>query len=419
MSEDYWLKAGMRLTRKREELSLPVFTKSHSNYMYMAQSDNRLLITAFLQFLNEYGYRLDFDLPAEVVQEPYKIGSEAPIVVYTEGRTLVVRASNVSNSMNDLRSSGASEALIANLLETAEIARAGRSEVVAATTKLEIALDNPDLNQVNHSKYWVDLFCQAVKEASYQPALGDAIVRGRLGDLAREWFTRYSLSASASILYRMFDVVDTNSVLAINDLAHIMQHTIISRFMREARLDPLPPTYTRLSDRFAAKYRQMSTRSESWVLPEYAAGSFSPISVIYDGTFVKQYTRLMYADDARNDFASSLAIARLAYVDADLPVEAQDRARYFAREREEKLREYYAEYSGRVISWHTTSLQAAAYDRDQFTPNDVRLSWARRHYRQLLNLARIRNVRDRFSQETPGLGLGTRIQDFYANLDSI
>jgi hypothetical protein len=184
---------AIRLVPRVDTIGIPLF--SAGNGMFVPEMDAEFRITRFLDFFNEDGYTLDYELPKEYQGRIFSIGSPTPIPFwFSQTRHIIEGDAEREDLAKKFGCRAADESVLIDLGNLLDDARTGRlRQRKERWTADEIAAGFGDVfyEVPVHSPYWVRRYNVAVANARAiaQPPHPIDI---RLRRVALEWIRRFA-----------------------------------------------------------------------------------------------------------------------------------------------------------------------------------------------------------------------------------
>jgi len=84
------LTGAIRLVPDVDSIGVPIFTALRGNAMFIPEMDGDFRIQELLEFYNEQGFQISYQLPEEFYNQTFEIGSSAPIPFWIGGKSHII-----------------------------------------------------------------------------------------------------------------------------------------------------------------------------------------------------------------------------------------------------------------------------------------------------------------------------------------
>lgn len=237
MSEEttlFELTSAIRFVPKYDCIGIPLFCLKPSNKMYIAETDDALVIEAFHPFTDD-------DVNIERVWEVeegtrfFQIGDPVPIPVWSKGKQRIISA---SSSLQDLDEAlGSDEQVAVRLRSTLEKARksvaGSQSEQVSWRSGSEFLERYKVLfqDQLAADRHWVSAFRQALRDAHEQPLFfRDSKAIHSLDETATKWAAQCANKAETPVVRQFIDALQRfgggRSAVHIAEALALLRHVV-------------------------------------------------------------------------------------------------------------------------------------------------------------------------------------------------
>jgi hypothetical protein len=322
------LTATIRLVPDVDAIGIPVFTVPDSNMMFVPETDGELRIVRFLDFFNEEGYALTFDLPPSFYRKWYSLGDPGPLPFWIDGRCHVLEGNAERTAPRALVSSlQAGNQVVADMSRILGSARDGLYKKRAAAWKAEeIAASFGDVlyEQPVHSTYWVSRYRLAVttaRELTQPPHPIDRKLRSK----ARDWLSRFGsktdLKRLRGLLGRaedaIFDAVEIQDVLFA-----YFTHKIATGSALQVQKEALQADFLDLFP--------------SGLYGHYVEQGWPKVPYVYQKPrpdFLARMRNEIYESNRLQDFSRARQLSILLFGTARLPADISDLLQQFMRPR--------------------------------------------------------------------------------------
>jgi hypothetical protein len=232
-----------------DTIGVPVFTAIRGNEMFVPEMDGDFRITRFLEFFNEHGFQISYELPPQFHNQDYALGSPAPIPFWISKNCYVIEGDADKEEpaklfgLDALRNPVLSD--IARLLDDARSGRINDRNHEWMAENIANGFGDVFFETPIRSRYWVTRYRVAVAKArnlTKPPHPIDV----KLRHVAGEWFQRFGtktdlaklggmLGSSASEIFSKRQMTDILFGFLINKLAR-GERDDIEAYIREPTL---------------------------------------------------------------------------------------------------------------------------------------------------------------------------------------
>ncbi len=187
------------------------------NAIYIAETDDSLLITRFHAFYNEEGYAIDYDLPAGHKSRVYSIGDGSPIPFSAGGLPGVADTDAGSEALLVAHGAQIDEGVVgtvARVILQAETGAFERESLGRRIRNFERRHKMVFLEGAVHSRYWIEQYELAARELSVVSANESSFLRERLRLLGSEWLSRHYSSGELQLGIQMLGIAEDHQLLS-------------------------------------------------------------------------------------------------------------------------------------------------------------------------------------------------------------
>ena len=137
--------------------------------MYVPEMDGDLRITSFMNFSNEEGYAVDYDLPLALLNKIMTVGEPAPLPFWVDGRCCFVAGDAEAEDLSkEFGVSVKKHPVLIDMRQLLSDARAGlfrRQQEAWAARDIENSFSDVFHEPPVHSRYWISRFKASVIHA--------------------------------------------------------------------------------------------------------------------------------------------------------------------------------------------------------------------------------------------------------------
>jgi hypothetical protein len=343
------LRAVIRLVPDVDSIGVPVFMTGNS--MYIPEMDGDFRVQRFLDFYNEEGFTLVYNLPQFYVQKKFMLGDPAPIPFWIKGICHVIEGdAEASEPERRFGVSARTNDVLHDLKRLLDDARSGRIKAridewnaeKLASSYSEVFLEPP-----NRSRYWVSKYKTALK-AARKLAQPPHPIDVRLRNVSREWLEKFASKAdlgliggvlgdAASGIYSIDQIRDIVFAYVAHKVCADLQRDLIAIEKDETVLALFPQGI----------YRHFMTKGWPKVPFKYNRPDFNVL-------MKNRITTCMET----GGFSQTIRLARILYRGEDAPDEVIDhgmlyidRLQYEMRDVGRKMENEHRQWSHRANDW--------------------------------------------------------------------
>ena len=187
------------------------------NALYVAETDDSLVITRFHAFYNEEGYEIDYALPAGHKSRSYSIGDGGPIPFSVGGLPGVADSDAGSEALLKAYGAQIDEGVIgtvARVIFQAETGAFERESLGRWIRDFERRYKTVFLEGAVHSRYWIEQYELAVRELSVVSVTERSLLWERLRLSGSEWLRRHYSSGELQLGIQMLGIVESHKLLS-------------------------------------------------------------------------------------------------------------------------------------------------------------------------------------------------------------
>jgi hypothetical protein len=307
------LTGAIRLVPEVDTIGVPVFTALRGNSMFVPEMDGDFGIRNLLEFYNEQGFRLAYDLPAEFRNQTFEVGSSAPIPFWISGACHVIIGDADKGEPEKLfgREARRNPVLldIARLLDDARSGRINdRFDEWAAET-ISNSFADVFYETPVRSRYWVTRYRIAVAKARKMTQPPHPI-DVKLRQVATEWFHKFGSKTELSKIGGMLGR-SSNEIFSRRQITDILFAFLMNK-LTENNMPELE------------SYFEEGTLHKAF--PDGLYGYFIdngwprvPFEYTQDRNFIERMVNELVRGDERDDFRLAAKMAFLMFGRSKLP----------------------------------------------------------------------------------------------------
>ncbi len=292
--------------------------------MYVPEMDGDFRIARFLEFYNEAGFSLAYDLPDFYCDRKFRVGDPAPIPFWISGKCHVIEGDAEAQQPERLFGLGArTHDVLVDLTRLLDDARSGRIKARIDewnAEKLVSAYGDVFLEPPARSRYWVSKYRTALK-AARKLAEPPHPIDVRLRNVSVEWLTKFAAKADLSLIGGMLGSA-SQGIYSIDQIRGIMFAFVAHKIATDSRKDletiQKDDTISALFPR--GIYGHFLQSGWPHVPFKYSQPDFDLL----------MKARISDGDDGQS-FASALRLASILYGSADAPGDVADHALIYIR----------------------------------------------------------------------------------------
>lgn len=248
------LLGAIRLVSDVDTIGVPVFVALRGNEMFVPEMDSDFRISAFIEFFNEDGFQIVYDLPSEFSNQRCAIGAPTPMPFWISNKCYVINGDADKEEPVKMFGAGAlRNPVLADLSRLLDDARSGRiAEREKEWTSQKIANSFADVFYETpvRSRYWITRYRVAVANAR-RIAKPPHPIDTKLREVAGEWFRRFGtktdlrklcgmLGSSANEIFSKRQMTDIIFAFLINEFSEA-NHVEMETYLKEKSLHSLFP----------------------------------------------------------------------------------------------------------------------------------------------------------------------------------
>jgi hypothetical protein len=343
------LKAVIRLVPDADSIGVPVFMTGNS--MYVPEMDGDFRVQQFLDFYNEEGFTLVYNVPQFYVQKKFQLGDPAPIPFWIKGSCHIIEGdAEASEPEKRFGVSARTNDVLRDLKRLLDDARSGRIKARIDewnAEKLASSYGEVFLEPPVRSRYWVSKYKGALK-AARKLARPPHPIDLRLRNVSREWLEKFASKAdlgliggvlgdAASGIYSIGQIRDIVFAYVAHKVASDLQRDLIAIEMDETVISLFPQ----------GVYKHFMSKGWPKVPFKYSRPDFNVL-------MKNKITTCMET----GGFSQTIRLARILYGGEDAPEEVIDHGMLYIgrlqselRDAEQSMEDEYWQLRRRTDDW--------------------------------------------------------------------
>lgn len=225
------LYAAIRLS-EADSIGVPLFLSG--NALLIPEMDADFNIGGFVDFENEFGYELSFDIPSQYIQREFSVGDPAPILFWVKGAPCIIEGDAESNKVIEMFGVEArTHPVLRDLAGMLNDARTGKFKAQQAewlAEEISAAYDDVFLEAPSRTRYWIQRYRSALENARKitQPPHPIDV---RLRRASSEWLQRFALKAELPMLGSLLGEA-AQGIYSVTQIADVtfayLSHRVVS-----------------------------------------------------------------------------------------------------------------------------------------------------------------------------------------------
>jgi hypothetical protein len=316
---------SIRLVPNIDTIGVPIFAALRGNEMFVPEMDGDLRIVQYLEFYNEHGFQLSYDLPAEFQNRVYEVGSSTPMPFWISNVcSVIVGDADKEEPTKMFGADARSNPVLLDLARILDDARSGRIKDRFdewASENIANGFADVFFEEPVRSRYWITRYRVAVARARRMTKPPHPI-DNKLRHVAGTWFQKYGrktdirnvagmLGSSANEILSKRQMTDILFAFLMNSLAW-KQTNNIEAYVEEKALHKAFPQ---------GLYHYYLEHGWPRV----------PFSYEQDANFIERMLQELVDAYDNENFEQAAKMALLLFGRADLPEQLDSTARIYLK----------------------------------------------------------------------------------------